>query len=585
MPTITIAADPRYYPFGTVLTTPQFPGYFVVQDIGPAVTGFSHFDIASSGQMFPDYAQFRIVSLGDPNSAAMQRYFDTHGGTYQGPSSTTVNARTTTYFPGQGDPSVEGKFETFSGATPQLFGGADKPLFSWEPGSWNQQQIAAMLQGLPQFAQSPADVFAGTGIQPFDMFGTPAGAFQPPESLPQFAQSPADAFAGTGIQPFDMFGTPQGLWNPPTTEVMSPSPADQFSPGTLFNPPTNEFMQPSPVDQFSPGTFVNPPTNEAMQLSPVDQFSAPQNVPTNENMMPSPVDKFSDQISSPGTVTDNPFNDPFSGVSGEASQSSPGTVADNPFADQSWLPEQQQTPVSGGPAQSFDPLAQGSTGQPGGIQTVGGLFVDPNTGRISVFNPTTGGYTTQQGPGGWTNTGYGSGSAFGAGWAGPGGAGFGGFGGLGGSGAPSTISNTGINDSSVFQTAGVDPSGMPGGGPDKGVAVQEGATTGSDIMDYRVAKQLAARGFDPTTTLDARDAATNIGLAASAAYSAAHPPAPLSFADWLNASFGDFAFGGGQASNGKTLYQNYVNTFTPFPAIPPGTSPADAIALLTGTHG
>jgi hypothetical protein len=150
------------------------------------------------------------------------------------------------------------------------------------------------------------------------------------------------------------------------------------------------------------------------------------------------------------------------------------------YADASGAHDQQQ--------QAGSPLT--SSGGIADAPHTGEIFastqVDPNTGRISTFDPTTGGYAPVSGPGGWTTTGYGAGSAYGAGWAGSGGAGFGGYGGLGGSGAPQFWSSSGGVDTSTaggLSHGGSDPSGSrPGGGFLHATAAQrESAGTMGDL--------------------------------------------------------------------------------------------------------
>ena len=196
-----------------------------------------------------------------------------------------------------------------------------------------------------------------------------------------------------------------------------------------------------PFAGFTGGSYVNPFSGFTMGVYVDPSTGAMYDASTGASITITPM----------GSVGGTPvqiFTDPFGSVT--------GTAGATYYVDPS------TGSVVATPGGGYSPLSQGSTGQPGGIPIVQSTIVDPSTGRISVFNPLTGGYTQVSGSGGWSTTGFGAGSAFGAGWAGTGGAGFGGYGGLGGSGAPQFWSGSAGVDTSTtagLSHGGVDPTG------------------------------------------------------------------------------------------------------------------------------
>lgn len=504
----------------------------------------------------------------------------------------------------------------------QIYRYADASYIS--PGRPNKNTIEFWMppQSGPQAAPTPgtitdnpfADWFAsvtggGSFTQPSSGQVTD-NPFSNPSWLPQYLQDAVSAHgsAAVGAQnpapPNEQF-SPVDNWfsNPvPSNEQFSPSDA-AFQARNI--PPSNE--QFSPVDYWS---GMNPtPSNE--QFSPVDNWLS-NPTPSNEQFSPmdiysqqplgtggldyeqlSPVDTYSNQISSPGEVTDNPFADPFAGATagGAEYQPSPGEVTDNPFADPSWLPPGAVSPTQSAAAPVrppvYDPLAEGSIGQPGGVQRIASTMVDPSTGRISTFDPTTGTYQPVSGPAGWTNRGYGAGSVYGAGSAGFGGGGFGGYGGLGGTGAPVTghVSAGGMVDTSTpsgLSHGGFDPSSDSSPGPMESLAVAHILPEGSRQPGDMLRRHAPSDALDPTAVLYpsawsfARGYWTPSATTTDPSLAVAMPAQ----ADpWTVLHRSGFA---------RAPVSSVINAASPMPTnvipFPATLSPSDAAALLTGTH-
>jgi hypothetical protein len=279
-----------------------------------------------------------------------------------------------------------------------------------------------------------------------DIYGATPGSITPSAiSYGDFAQPPSYADWITGAVP-DWSAPPgafigagasgQAFYNPPPS-------ADHLAPYDIYGSSAPEGY----------GQLVTPPDYGAM---PPEGFGELVHAP---DLVASP-EGFGDLVTPPDLPLTPPegFGDL---VPPDAMPAVPPEGFGDLVSPPSFAESGSQFVTS--PQSEVDPmlesLAQGPYAQ---LQST---IVD-STGHISQFDPTTGGYTPVSGPAGWTNRGYGAGSPYGAGSAGFAGGGFGGYGGLGGSGAPVTGHiNTGINDSSVYQTGGVDPSSDSSPGP------------------------------------------------------------------------------------------------------------------------
>ncbi len=494
------------------------------------------------------------------------------------------------------------------------------PLAPYQPNFDPTQFSRAPTQSLqPQFQSNPET------RQFVDVSGVvPQGSF-PSTGIPDYlAAQPASDFVSQLLQPSpdNMFGTGQPASTQGVPDYLAPQSGGSFNP---FAPSPDNMFGSGQQSQFSGTGSLSGPVDEMSNLSPAGQAFFDQMQLQSEQAQPSlsaqpytgeslfggaqpfgaPID-LGMQFNTTGTgspdssfvdTSTDPYvalqNDLLGQSSGEVSSAALtatlgglGTFDPSQMTDaqlqamgSSLSGSQQQQPQVASAPPAYDPLSQGSIGQPGGVQSI--PSVDPSTGL--PFNPQTGTYS---GP--WSNTGYGAGSPFGAGSAGYGGGGFGGYGGLGGTGAPVTGHvNTGVNDTSVFQSGGVDPSSDPSGGPTRAMALPESGGTGSDLMQARIDKQLTARGYDPIQAQDAQD------TAAMTAAASATPPNIVGWKWWTNPfpSGGSTQRGGG-FSTGWTVgtpfqsqgYQSgaWAPIYGTGPSVPMPTGKGGAVH---GAHG
>lgn len=298
-------------------------------------------------------------------------------------------------------------------------------------GSGNENAIAGVVHG-KEFVFA-ADETAALGVPFLQKLAAAAGGTA---TFPRGYQTGGYVFGVNPITglPEDMgtYDNSGGIWQSvPIGALGGTNPFSGFTGGSYVNP----------FSGFTGGSYVNPFSGFTMGVYVDPSTGAMYDASTGASITITPM----------GSVGGTPvqiFTDPFGSVT--------GTAGATYYVDPS------TGSVVATPGGGYSPLSQGSTGQPGGIPIVQSTIVDPSTGRISVFNPLTGGYTQVSGSGGWSTTGFGAGSAFGAGWAGTGGAGFGGYGGLDGSGAPQFWSGSAGVDTSTssgLSHGGVDPTG------------------------------------------------------------------------------------------------------------------------------
>lgn len=388
-------------------------------------------------------------------------------------------------------------------------GGAPQPISSqpnFSPPQFDPVTAQGGVSGIPEPTPNPNNQFT-------DVSGVVPQGSLPQGGYPQFAQETPTDFYNQAMQPPQSMDYMGGVGSPSDTlnynldlsgVDFNPSPSGfQLSPQAGIPYPEADLLSPYGIglgslgDVTSTDQFTAPSISGDVPTSGYIQGLLNQGLGSDLNTLINPSMNFGDpslggdpivqsvggnmQLSDPaaGAFTDLPTDFSSLGVPGAADVTAPiagdpnfgaGIPGGSDFFNQIMTPPQvpasqfAQSQPSSQPA-AYDPLSQGSTGQPGGVQSIPSTMFDPNTGQVSTFDPTTGSYQ----PAGWSNTGYGSGSPAGAGAAGPGGGGFGGYGGLYGSGAPDYgFSGGGIDTGGSGPGSNADPGAQGGVDPSSG---------------------------------------------------------------------------------------------------------------------
>lgn len=300
----------------------------------------------------------------------------------------------------------------------------DNPFTNFGQGyAGNQPESLGTLPPSPDY--SPSSYYAGNQFDGAQAEGQPFGNwnYQPNvnSSGPFIDNVPANAFAGSQA-------VGSALYNPATNENMQPSLADIYSSGQLSG------LSLEQLGQLFGGASIGSgydPISQNIGGNDISQFGI---IPSLGELPPSP-----NYQSSPGEITDNPFNDPFGGSQADGSpySQSSGEITDDPSAANPFYGAQAggsvaYNPFAGAQADGSIGSSVSSSGNPSAQGTIQGGY-GPQSSWHDYANALMASNTGVYAPGGNVLGALGGGGAYQPGSA----ASFAGYGGRGpmGSGA------------------------------------------------------------------------------------------------------------------------------------------------------